>query len=245
MRSQGSKCGLVAHFIRLACERGERPEINSKLLERILAEQSIPSVAEQADDFHRWLGDELLRFGRPHQRIPLSNPRRIAVLVGAYPEPSGALMYLIRHLATEGYVEPAGISQYSDPIGLTFKGWRQYEDLKTAKAESKLAFMAMPFNDPLLDRVFIECFKPAVARAGFELRRIIDRPSAGLIDNRLRAEIRKSRFLVCELTRANAGAYWEAGFAEGLSRPVVYTCQSTFFKSEGTHFDTNHCHAVL
>jgi len=245
LESQGNKRGLVSHFIRLSCERGEQPEINSKLMELILVEQSIPSVAEQADDFHRWLGDKLLSLGRPDQRIPLSNPRRLAALVGAYPEPSGALMYLIRHLATEGYVEPPSVSQYGDHIGLTFKGWRRYEELKTAEAESNLAFMAMPFNDPLLDKIFTESFKPTVAKTGFELRRIIDRPPAGSIDNRLRAEIRKSRFLVCELTRANAGAYWEAGFAEGLGKPVIYTCEKTFFDSEGTHFDTNHFHTVL
>jgi hypothetical protein len=246
LESQGSRRGVVTHFIRLACDRGELPEISLKLMERILATQSIPSVAEQADDFHRWLGDELLKLGRPDEWIPISNQRRLAALVGAYPEPSGeALMYLISHLAAEGYIEPATVHHYGTRIGLTFKGWRRYEELKAAEAESNLAFMAMPFNVPLLDRIFAECFKPAVAKAGFELRRIIDRPQAGLIDDRLRVEIRKSRFLVCELTRANAGAYWEAGFAEGLGRPVIYTCEKQFFSEKGTHFDTNHCHTVL
>jgi hypothetical protein len=84
-----------------------------------------------------------------------------------------------------------------------------------------------------------------VDRTGFDLRRIIDNPPAGLIDNRLRVEIRKSRFLVCELTSRNPGAYWEAGFAEGLGRPVVYTCERAYFEDKGTHFDTNHCHTVL
>jgi nucleoside 2-deoxyribosyltransferase len=105
--------------------------------------------------------------------------------------------------------------------------------------------MAMPFGDALLDRMFSECFKPAVARTGFDLRRIIDNPPAGLIDDRLRVEIRRSRFVVCELTKRNPGAYWEAGFAEGLGRPVIYTCEKTYFRTEGTHFDTNHCHTVL
>jgi hypothetical protein len=32
----------------------------------------------------------------------------------------------------------------------------------------------------------------------------------------------------------------EAGFAEGLGKPVIYTCKKEAFEKEGTHFDTNH-----
>ncbi len=51
--------------------------------------------------------------------------------------------------------------------------------------------------------------------------------------------------MVCELTNKNAGAYWEGGFAEGLGRPVIYSCKKSYFQSQGTHFDTNHCHTIL
>jgi nucleoside 2-deoxyribosyltransferase len=40
--------------------------------------------------------------------------------------------------------------------------------------------------------------------------------------------------LIADLTEDNAGAYWEAGFAEGLGRPVIYTCEN----GHRTHFDT-------
>lgn len=102
----------------------------------------------------------------------------------------------------------------------------------------------MPFGNPQLDQVF-KVFKTAVAETGFTLRRINDDPPAGLIDDRLRVEIRNSRFMICELTNANAGAYWKAGFAEGLGRPVIYSCEKSFFDEKKTHFDTNHCHTVL
>jgi nucleoside 2-deoxyribosyltransferase len=80
-------------------------------------------------------------------------------------------------------------------------------------------------------------------RAGFDLRRLTDRQRAGLIDDRLRVEIRRSRFLLCELTEDNRGAYWEAGFAEGLGRPVIYTCRKDYHPN--VHFDTNHYLTVL
>jgi nucleoside 2-deoxyribosyltransferase len=45
------------------------------------------------------------------------------------------------------------------------------------------------------------------------------------IDDQMRVALRTSRFVVADLTRGNRGAYWEAGFAEGLGRPVIYTCR--------------------
>jgi hypothetical protein len=130
-------------------------------------------------------------------------------------------------------------------VRLTFAGWKRFAELQRSHSEGPIAFMAMPFNNALLDRVYAECFKPAVSRAGFELRRIIDNPPAGPIDDNLRVEIRKSRFTIRELTHQNPGAYWEGGFAEGLGRPVIYTCEKTYFETKGTHFDTNHCHTIL
>jgi nucleoside 2-deoxyribosyltransferase len=58
-------------------------------------------------------------------------------------------------------------------------------------------------------------------------------------------EIRRCRFLIADLSDDNPGAYWEAGFAAGLGKPVIYVCRA----KEGTeekkiHFDANHRHTV-
>ncbi len=100
--------------------------------------------------------------------------------------------------------------------------------------------MAMRYGDGQLDKLFEDVLKPAVKQTGFDLFRLIDRPKAGLIDNRLRVEIQTSRFLIADLTHENAGAYWEAGYAEGLGKPVIYTCEKNKFETCKTHFDTNH-----
>jgi hypothetical protein len=100
--------------------------------------------------------------------------------------------------------------------------------------------MAMPYDDPRLDKVVDDCFRPAVKQTGFSLERLDDRPRAGLIDDRLRVAIRTARFLIADLTHGNQGAYWEAGYCEGLGKPVIYTCEKTVFDAKETHFDTNH-----
>jgi nucleoside 2-deoxyribosyltransferase len=105
--------------------------------------------------------------------------------------------------------------------------------------------MAMKFGDPQLDNIYQNHFKAAVRATEFELKRLDEGQPAGLIDDRLRVEIRQSRFLIADLTHHNNGAYWEAGYAEGLGKPVIYTCRKDAFKQEGTHFDTNHHLTVI
>jgi hypothetical protein len=128
---------------------------------------------------------------------------------------------------------------------LTFLGWEEYRRIERGHTTSHHAFMAMPFGNSEVAQFVDEIFRPAVAETGFMLRRVDDEPKAGLIDNRIRVGIRMSRFLIADLTCENRGAYWEAGYAEGLSKPVIYTCNAFYFEHSGTHFDTNHCQTVL
>ena len=52
-----------------------------------------------------------------------------------------------------------------------------------------------------------------------------------MIDDRLRVEIQSARFLIADLTHENRGAFWEAGYAEGLGKPVIYTCEESVFNT--------------
>jgi hypothetical protein len=112
---------------------------------------------------------------------------------------------------------------YGNPVNMA--GWQRYETPKHAQVESRAAFMAMQFGDAEFNRVVNDCVKLAVEATGFELRLLTDGQPAGLIDDRLRVTSRTARFVIADLTHANNGAYWEAGFAEGLGRPVIYTCR--------------------
>jgi len=128
---------------------------------------------------------------------------------------------------------------------LTFEGWQRWEELRRGAPSGTKAFMAMHYGDPVLTRIVDEHFRPAVNQTGFRLMRLDDEPKAGPIDNRLRVEIQSARFLIADLTHGNPGAYWEAGYAEGLGKPVIYTCEESIWKEKKTHFDTNHSQTVV
>ena len=125
-------------------------------------------------------------------------------------------------------------------VTLSFEGWDYFEQLRRDGPSYQKAFMAMKFGDSLLNEIFEKVFKPCVKQAGFELIRLDDVPRAGLIDDRLRVEIQSSDYIISDLTHDNLGAYWEAGYAEGLGKPVIYTCEKEKFQADKTHFDTNH-----
>ena len=130
-------------------------------------------------------------------------------------------------------------------VKLSFQGWQYYEDLKRGKTSSRTAFMAMPFGNQDVCEMVDHIFRDAVKKTGFTLKRLDDQTPAGLIDNRMRVEIRNCRFLIADLTGGNNGAYWEAGFAEGLGKQVIFTCEKEYYEKNKTHFDTNHHHTIL
>lgn len=239
--SDNQKITVLSHWIRTKHESIKRHETGSEtviltpdLVANILR-QSPPSCAEQADKFILWLG------GNSHPGECLSvKPATHQSIAGAV-TPKGFILVL-RHLAEKGLlgdVRPS-VSDGQMNASLSFDGWHYYENLRRGASESRRAFMAMKYGDEHLDKLFEDVLRPAVKQTGFDLFRLIDRPKAGLIDNRLRVEIQTSRFLIADLTHENAGAYWEAGYAEGLGKPVIYTCEKNKFETCKTHFDTNH-----
>ncbi len=214
--------------------------LTSDLMENIIRSTKLPRPLEQLDNLILWLGEKQPTMGTG---VEFSDDA-IAATGSADSTSVGFLIsQAVDFGLISGIVERMAGGKYAIPsIQLTLRGWERFEELEQGKASGRNAFMAMQFGDAELDRIIEEHFKPAIKATGFDLKRLDDGQPAGLIDDRLRVEIRQSRFLIADLTHQNRGAYWEAGYAEGLGKPVIYTCRKDVFvsKGEGTHFDTNH-----
>jgi hypothetical protein len=225
--------------------------VTSHSLESIIQETKLPDASALQDNLLLYMHSEL---AGPGESIELWAPALCGWL-GALSATSAR--WAIDQALAAGLIIGEVNKRFSAPESakqfrvtdatLTIKGWARVEELLRSASGSHKAFMAMKFGDPQLDAVFREYFKPAVGQTGFDLMRLDDEPRAGLIDDRLRLEIRTSRFMIADLSHANAGAYWEAGFAEGLGRPVIYTCRKDVFDNPTTkpHFDTNHYLTVV
>jgi len=218
---------------------GEWPLLTTDLISAILSTDSLPWPAEQVDLLLDVIGT---RLGSPGGRARISVPNDRAAL-GA--ESQEGVMWAIHALRDSGLGNLDAALGPNQEVSLTLDGWKRFQELRAGRSNSRRAFMAMKYRDPALEELYRATLVPAVARTGFELSRLDANPPAGLIDVRLRAEIRSARFLIADLTHENPGSYWEAGFAEGLSKPVIYMCEKAVFMATPTHFDTNHSHHVL
>jgi len=127
-------------------------------------------------------------------------------------------------------------------LALTFDGWNQVQPLARPGGIPGRCFVAMWFT-PETSAAYEQGIEPAVSRAGFKPIRIDRKEHNNEIPDEIIAEIRNSQFMVADFTGQRPGVYYEAGFAMGLGRPVVWCCRSD--EVEKIHFDTNHKNHVI
>ena len=235
LRRQQPQLPSGSHWIKLTV---------SEIEQVASTDEPLPSPSEQLDALILLVGDNQPSAGHSAAlRAPL-----ISAWIGAvitHPPSEAGLSWLLEQPTTDDLIQTRGEQGSDLLLRLTMRGWLRFDELKRHRIVSRKVLMAMKFGDAELDKVFSTCFIPAVRRTGFQLRRAIDEQPAGLIDDQLRVALRTSRFVIADLTHENDGAYWEAGFAEGLGRPVIYTCKESAWKSGSSHFDTNHLTTIV
>lgn len=217
--------------------------IAAKVLDDIEGATQLPSAHAMVDKVLL-----LTAAAGPGNQVDLQ-PRFLQAAIGA-PSVRGAT-WAVRQAFESGWIEGASSAAISGRSGfevidasLTVKGWERLAELERAGLGSTSAFMAMAFSDDALWAFYGDHMQPAVKATGFDLMTTADArvKKAGSIIARMKVEIRTSRFMVCDLTHGNQGAYWEAGFAEGLGRPVIYTCRADVMTDpdpkKRPHFDT-------
>ena len=197
------------------------------------------SPAVQAMNIIRYIGDEVSRTNTP---------------IGQLSNVPDTVFFseLLEELENRGLVKMTGkpVRSFQGTtfldVNLTLDGWEKYEAEKRGEFRGNYGFIAMQFGDSELDPFVKNVVKPAVKEGiGYDLVDMRDVAQAGVIDNILRTQIRDAAFLLVDLTHDNPGAYWEAGYAEGLGKPVIYICEKKKFDGKKTHFDTNHCTTVI
>lgn len=202
---------------------------------------ALPKLKEQIDSLLLNLGDNAIK---PSEKIE-AEIAPLTSMIGAVDEKD--VRYHLYHLWKNDLLSSEGslsdtIKYERIKVQLTHKGWDKYYELQKQNKDSRITFMAMGYGNKQLDDLFNNTLKKAVDETGFKLNRLDENPKAGIIDNIMRVEIRKSKFLIADLSVDNKGAYWEAGFAEGLGKEVIYICEKSVFDKR--HFDTNHCQTV-
>ncbi|MCO4824213.1 MAG: hypothetical protein KC451_05115 [Amylibacter sp.] len=229
----------IGHWIRDQQRFDRVPMITSEVVSNHKVNPHFPDVLTQLSNLLRVIGDLVGEPGPVYQFSAAS----IQFRVGCKSE--AGVIGLVKHLR-ESHSIGGGESSYKNSsnmqIGLTVSGWIEYERILADNNVGRKAFIAMPFGKPDLDDVWLPKLRAAVDQTGYKLERVDDNPEPGLIDTRMKLQIKSARFLLVELTHSNSGAYWEAGMAEGLGKPVIYLRRDD--DSMKAHFDVEHSFRV-
>lgn len=240
------KRAAISHQICSSAARAPEPwMLTTYELESLISEGlPLPTPGQQAVNALRYIGDRVTEEGEPIEYMPPD----FTALIGS---PSREFACnLVMELRDAGLVSGTFLEVLNGPVqvqnlSLTLAGWEKYESERKGELSGSYGFIALKFGDDTLDPLIRDHVKPALASIGYGAVDLRDVSKAGIIDNLLRIQIRDAAFVLVDLTHENAGAYWEAGYAEGLGKPVLYICERTKFDEKKTHFDTNHCTTVL
>jgi len=156
------------------------------------------------------------------------------------------------------------------------KGYERLQQIQQLRQDSTTCFVAMWFT-PEMQKVFDQAVKRAIefiedgkAEPRFKAIKLDNVEHINNINDEIIATIRRSRFMVCDLTGYRGGVYFEAGFAYGLGLPVIYTCRKDWcsedklkdndgkvietlkdtsgreiqVRKEGVHFDLAHMNRI-
>lgn len=148
------------------------------------------------------------------------------------------------------FTQREGFTEAPDPknphwmFRLTAKCYERLREIKRSGKQSRQCFVAMWFGEELNEaydraiRPAIEYIEPGETEPRFEALVMNRYEHINEINDEIIAQIRRSRFMVCDLTGYRGGVYFEAGFAYGLGLDVIYTCRKDW-ADETTLTDEN------
>lgn len=148
------------------------------------------------------------------------------------------IISICRFLFEEGYTVVPDTVNPQNNLSITAKGYQKLREIQKSNKESRQCFVAMWFSDEMND-VYEKAIKPAIefiekgdTKPRFESIKIDNVHHINDINDEIVAQIRRSRFMVCDLSGYRGGVYFEAGFAYGLGLEVIYTCRKDWTKEE-------------
>lgn len=208
--------------------------INSHSIERLLTVPT-PTVGERAEKLLKALTKAAPEIGL-HIPLKYDTPDGRRWLSASSSSTTQELRYLVNEYLVRrmGWLQWLGNESLSGAVIITPDGYEYLEQLRKGAVESSIGFCAMWFADDVKP-LWTEAIEPAIQDAGYGAIRIDGVQHNNKIDDEILANIRRAKFVVADFTGHRGGVYFEAGFALGLGRQVIWTVRKDALKE--THFD--------
>lgn len=247
----------LARWIYEQNKLGEPPVIKSDT-DEVMVERKNLRVIERANALFEFIGEKCPKLNQPinwiyqgsfteyfpYELLAATESIYKTLDLGEEIRSSSELEYLFGYLNEDGRLAMDNNKlYYITPYG------HSYLEGSTA-INSNQAFVAMWFGDDV-KAAYEKAIEPAIVHAGYTPMRIDNKQTNNKIDDEIVAEIRKSKFVIADFTSGRAGktliarggVYYEAGFAQGLGLPVIWTCREDCIQD--VHFDTRQYNHIV
>ncbi len=238
---------ILAGFTLRRSEEGKPVELGRDNIDKILRGISIPKgPLEQIDLILSYLYQQYANGKSPESYLQLYEHKiaRDIKYTIAYAKGAKDFTWLINKALEFGYLESDQSLAIQPPqnIRLSLKGFDRVQELQKSKNSSQV-FVAMSFG--LDDAVFEEGINKALEDTGYSAMFLKSEIHNEKIDDKIIVEIRKSRFVIVDVTDHRPNVYFEAGFALGEGIPVLWTCRENDWNEHEAHFDTRQYNYLL
>jgi hypothetical protein len=210
---------------------------------RISVNELLAQFPQTAGEFLNRILLNLSRLApRPFSEIPLNFKKPDNLYL--FTKDTGECMTILKELSEQGLIRDGNSTMQELRKILTSRSWEIIGNLQNSVIDSKQAFVAMWF-DSTMKEFYEKGIKPAVEKAGYIAVRIDLKEFNNKVCDELIAEIKRSKFLIADFSGLRSGVFFEAGFAKGLGREVIFTVREADVEKLKEHFDTRQYNHIV
>ena len=129
------------------------------------------------------------------------------------------------------------IADSLDFFTITAFGWQKLDEFRKQEQTVRQGFVAMAFHEEA--KPIRESFRKALTGMGYQAIILDEKEHNNQIVPEIFYEIKRSKFVVVDVTYPNYGAYYEAGYAQALGKQVIICCREDVYQdnTQHPHFD--------
>jgi len=228
---QGKHHPYLSAATRKADASGRRLRLDMANWHQLEDEQRSIRVSEKLRDLLRLVAEKCVTPGG----VWIVNPPIDYPLIAA--RDSAELQSYLSYLCERGLLSYQSHVRGRFHCRLLIPSWQELEPMPSPGGVPGRCFVAMSF-DPSLESAYLSGIKPAIEECGFNAVWMREIATNQGITDRIMSEIRLAQFVIADFTGQRGGVYFEAGFARGLGREVIWACRED--ELNRVHFDTKH-----
>ena len=228
--------GVDWHYLSCATRQawvsGHRIVVLAENTDELIHGHRGTAVTENIERLLRYIGTNIRR---PSDSFRIDTETDFPVI--DVESPADFRIYL-EWLRADGLISLATGSGQQFQVSLMRAGWARLQPPGARIGGTPgTCFVAMWFDTSVTEAYEVGILPAIEQDCGFRALRIDRKHHNNQITDEIMAGIRSAEFMVADFTGHRAGVYYEAGFARGLGREVVYCCREDAFKER--HFDTS------